>query len=109
MKRFFIILLVFFGQHALCQSSDVILLKKKDKTIRRYFAGTEIELTTNTGAYINGTITQIKNDSLFIKVFVVRQTPTQLGVYVLDTLTTYYYTYHYNQIKAIGKQVKGFD
>jgi len=109
MNRFLFILLVFTGHQAFCQSSDVLLLKKHNKTIRRYFAGTEIELTTTTGAYINGTITQIKNDSLFLKVFVIRQTPTQLGVYVLDTLTTYYYTYHYNQIKAIGKSGKGFD
>src|SRR4051812_35016983 len=109
MNRILFILLVFSGHQVFCQSSDVILLKKNDKTIRRYFAGTEIELTTTTGAYVNGTITQIKNDSLFLKVFVVRQTPTQLGVYVLDTVTTYYYTYHYNQIKVIGKQRKGFD
>jgi len=27
----------------------------------------------------------------------------------LDTLTTYNYQYHYNQIKSIAKPIKGFD
>lgn len=102
-------LLIAFSYQASAQGSDVLLLKKNDKTIRRYFAGTDIEITTTTGAYVNGYITKIINDSLFIKVFVIRQMPTQLGVYVLDTVTTYYYKYHYNQIKSIGKPGKGFD
>lgn len=91
------------------QSSDVILLKKNNKTVKRYFAGTDIDLTTTTGAYISGTITKIKNDSIFLKQYVIRQTPTNLGVYVLDTLTTYYYKYHYNQVKAIGKTGRRFN
>ncbi|MEO7767834.1 MAG: hypothetical protein ABIS01_10420 [Ferruginibacter sp.] len=103
------IFFLLFGYQSFAQSSDVLLLKKNNKTIRRYFAGTDIEITTNTGAYIHGNITKIKNDSLFLKVFVIQQIPTQLGVFVLDTVTTYYYKYHYNQIKAIGKTGRRFD
>lgn len=103
MSRTLFFLLLFSGYQTFAQSSDVIILKKHKKTIRRYFAGTDIDITTNTGAYISAQITKIQNDTLFLKQFVVRQTPTQLGVYVLDTVTTYYYTYHYNQIKAIGR------
>ena len=28
---------------------------------------------------------------------------------MLDTINTYYYKYHYNQVKAIGKSGKGFN
>lgn len=109
MKRILLILLLLTGYQTFAQSSDVILLKRNSKTIRRFFAGTDIDLTTTTGAYISGHITKIKNDSLFLKQFVIRQMPTQLGVYVLDTITTYYYKYHYNQIKAIGKTGRRFN
>ena len=109
MNRIFLLIFLLTSQQIFAQSSDVILLKKKNKTIKRYFAGTDIDITTNTGAYVNGTITKIKNDSLFLKQYVVRQIPTQLGVFVLDTVTTYYYQYHYNQVKAIGKTGRRFN
>jgi hypothetical protein len=109
MNRTLFILLLLLGNQTFSQSSDVILLKKRNKTIKRYFAGMDIDITTNTGAYISAHINQIKNDSLFLKEFVVRQMPTQLGVYVLDTVTTYYYKYHYNQVKAIGKTGRRFN
>lgn len=109
MRRTLIFLLILFGYQSFGQASDVLLLKKNNKTIRRYFSGSDIEITTTTGAYVSGNITKIINDSLFIKVFIIQQIPTQLGVYVLDTVTTYYYKYHYNQIKYIGKSGKSFD
>lgn len=109
MSRLLLFVFILFGLQCFGQSSDVLLLKKHGKTIKRYFAGTDIDITTTTGAYVSGNITKIISDSIFIKVFVIRQTPTQLGVYILDTVTTYYYKYHYNQVKAIGKSGKSFD
>lgn len=109
MNHLLLILLLLTGQQIFAQSSDVILLKKNNKTIKRFFAGTDINLTTTTGVYLNASITKIKNDTLFLKQFDIRQIPTQLGVYVLDTVATYYYQYHYNQVKSIGKSGRGFD
>lgn len=109
MNKLIFFLLILTGYQTIAQSSDIILLKKNTKTIKSYFAGTNIDITTTTGAYITANITKIKNDTLFLKTFVVRQTPTHLGVYVLDTITTYYYKYHYNQIKAIGKTGRRFN
>jgi multidrug transporter EmrE-like cation transporter len=54
-------------------------------------------------------ITKIKNDTLFLRQFVVQQIPTTLGVYILDTVSSYHYQYHYKQIKAIGKTGRKFD
>ncbi len=109
MNRILLIIILFTGYQAFSQSSDVLLLKKRNKTIKRYFAGTNIDLTTKTGAYISAQISRINNDTLFLKQYVVRQMATQLGVYILDTVTTYNYQYHYNQIKAIGKTGRRFN
>lgn len=109
MNRLLILILILFASKTFAQQTDFILLKKKNKTIARYYAGMQIDFTTTTGAYVNAHIQGIKNDSLFLKEFVVKIFPTQLGVYVLDTVATYYYKYHYNQIGAIGKSNKGFN
>ena len=108
MIRTSLILLLFFSYQSFAQPSDVILLKKNNKTIARYYPGINIAITTNSGAYIDGNITKIKNDSIFLQQFIIRQVPTQLGIYVLDTLGSYRYNYNYRQIVAIGKTSKGF-
>jgi hypothetical protein len=109
MNRIIFLLTLFIGNQTFSQSSDVLLLKKNQKTVKRYFSGTEIELTTNKGVYLNAEIIKIKSDTLFLRQFDIRQIPTQLGVYILDTVATYYYKYHYNEIKAIGKSNKSFN
>lgn len=109
MKRIPFILFLFYGITINAQSSDVLLLKRNNKTIKRYFAGKNIELTTKTDAYLVANISKIDNDTLYLKQYVVRQIPTRLGVFVLDTVSTYNYIYHYNQIKAIGKTGRRFN
>jgi len=109
MTRIIIFLLLLIANQTFAQSSDVILLKRHKKTVKRYFSGTDIDLTTNTGVYLSAQIVKIKSDSLFLRHFDIRQVPTQLGVYILDTVATYYYKYHYNQIKAIGKTGRRFN
>ncbi|MFT3682395.1 MAG: hypothetical protein QM791_19220 [Ferruginibacter sp.] len=108
MKLFLLILCNFFITALAAQNSDFLLLKKKSKTIATYFPGSAIRFTTITGASIDAKISIIKNDTLFLKQYVIRQIPTQLGVYILDT-STYYYQYHYNQIKAINQTGRHFD
>ena len=101
----YLLLYIFFSitNQVFAQSADFILLKKKNKTIARYYVGSNIEFTTVTGAYLNGEIKQIRNDTIFLRQYIIQQMPTRLGVYVLDTVGSYSYQYHYNQIKAIGK------
>lgn len=97
--------LIFYSS---AQSGDFILLKKNDRTIQTYFPGSTISFISTTGAGIEAYIQSIRNDTLYLKQFVTRPVPTQLGVYVLDT-SFYYYQYHYNQIRAIGKKGRRFD
>lgn len=91
------------------QPSDFIVVKKDQRTIKSFFAGSNITFQTDAG-YYSGQITSIKKDSLFINQYDVRQVPTNLGVYVLDTVATYRLAFNYRDITNIENQKrKGFD
>jgi hypothetical protein len=94
---------------ATAQSTDFILLKRKKITQATYFVGSNLQCTTTSGAFISGQIVAIKNDSIVIKQYDIRQVPTQLGVYILDTVNTYYFKINYKQIKAIGTPGRKFN
>lgn len=105
----YLIVLLFTPALSQAQPSDFIILKKKDKTIRSYYDGTQIEFVTVAGVYKNALITKIRNDSIFLKEYLVRQVVTQFGFYVTDTAGSFSYTYHYKDIKSLGKPAKGFN
>lgn len=108
--KLFLPILLLFSVTAFSQSADFIVLKKKGKTIQTFYAGTSIAFITVSGAYINAQINGIKNDSLFLQEFIIRYLPTTIGTYIIDTAGSYHYTFHYNQIKTIGrKEKKGFN
>jgi len=102
--KFILPLLIFFSTASFAQQADFLVLKKKNKGIGTYFAGGNIEFTAESGAHISALINAIKNDTIYLQEFVVRMLPTVFGTYILDTAGSYHYKYHYNQIKAIGKQ-----
>ncbi len=108
MKFFLCVIILFSALCSLGQSSDFLLFKHKNRTIATYFTGTDIKYTGVNGVYTEAIITNIKNDSLFLKEYVIRVIPTQLGVYMLDT-SYYYKTIHYNEIKSIGKTGRRFN
>jgi len=108
MKQPLLFLCLFIYTQTFAQPSDFILLKKNNRTVSTYFAGSNINFTSASGTYIQAIINSINNDTLFLKEYIVRQVPTQLGVYILDT-SFYYAQFHYNQIKAIGKTGRRFD
>ncbi|MBC7937710.1 MAG: hypothetical protein H7Y86_20365 [Rhizobacter sp.] len=104
----YIFLLIPFSVPA--QSSDFIILKKKNKTIRNIFAGSNIEFISTNGAYRDALINAIKNDSIYLQEFVVNRVPTTFGTYMLDTVGSFRYMYHYNQIGSFGpKKQRGFN
>jgi hypothetical protein len=108
------LLLLFFAslffKFAYTQNADFIAIKKKGKTVASFFTGTNISFLANTGAYVDAYIYAIKNDSIFLQEFLIQRVPTNLGVYILDTVGSYHYKYHYNQIKSIGpKPQRGFN
>lgn len=83
------------------QSSDFIILKKNSKSIRTFFAGSNISFITTAGVFRDGRIIMIKNDSIVIQEFLVQKIPTTMGTYMLDTAGSFRYAYNYNEIKKI--------
>lgn len=93
---------LFFLHFSNAQSSDILVLKKNLKTVKTYFPGTEINVNTDEG-YYDGIITSIRKDSVFIIHYDIRQIPSNLGIYFLDTIATYRYGINYKSIIALNK------
>jgi hypothetical protein len=109
MKSYLFIIALFICNKDFSQPSDFIVLKKGQQSIKSFFAGSNITVETVEGSY-SGQVTSIKKDSLFINQYDIRQLPTNLGVYVVDTVATYRLAFNYKDITRIEDQRhKGFD
>lgn len=102
-------IICFASVAAHAQSSDFIILKKKNKTIRTFYAGSNIEFVATNGAYRNGVINKIERDTIFMQEFLVQRIPTTFGTYIIDTAGSFRFAYDYRQIKMFGKEQKGFN
>ncbi len=108
--KFFLPIFLLIGSVSFSQSADFLVLKKKGKTLRSYYAGSNIAFQTNSGAFIDAYINAIKNDTLYLQEFLIQQLPSRLGGYYIDTVGSYHYKFHYNQLASLGhKPQKGFD
>lgn len=110
-KAFFaIIICLLFFITCQSQSSDILILKKHNRTFQTYFPGSEVNFYTSSRPYYNDYITSINHDSLFLVQYDVRQIPTTLGIYMLDTINRYYFSLNYKDIIGFGKdREKKFD
>ncbi len=99
---------LFYSMHCAAQN-DLLILKKNNRTIKSFFPGTEMDFSTDT-RYYEGNITQIKRDSVFLVQYDVRQVYSpNLGVFVLDTVSTYHFSVAFKDIYAIGNDTKNFN
>jgi hypothetical protein len=109
MKSLPLLILLFATANIFAQPSDFITLKKKGRTIKTFFAGSNISFITTGGANFNVQINNIRNDSLFVTEFIIVQVPTRLGVYVLDTAARYKYSFNYKEIGTVYYGKRGFN
>ncbi|MDE3212857.1 MAG: hypothetical protein KGM98_06455 [Bacteroidota bacterium] len=94
---------------AQAQPSDLLVLKKHERTIQSFFPGDEMNFYTADHNYF-GFIRSIRKDSVFLVQYDIRQVFTGLGVYILDTVAAYNFAVNYKEITGIGKLRKnGFD
>jgi hypothetical protein len=85
----------------MAQPSDFLALRKKNKTIKSFYAGTQIEFTTVHGVYKNALINRIQNDTIYVQEWLVRPMMTQLGYIVTDSVGSFRYAYHYKDISGV--------
>lgn len=104
--KLFIPILLFISSGLFSQSADFIVLKKHQKTIASFYSGANISMTSESGSYINARINSIQNDTLYLQEFIIRYQPTTIGTYIIDTVGSYRYKFHYKQISAIGRKEK---
>lgn len=86
---------------AVSQSSDFIILKKNNKNRATFFKGNEITLQVKSGAVIKANISNINNDTIYLLEYIIQTSQSRYGFYYLDTLGSYYYAYHYSDIKNV--------
>jgi hypothetical protein len=84
------------------QASDFISVKKRNnRTLKTFFPGVQISFETFDKRQVSGTITAIRNDSVFIKEWDVRPMINSLGIPVTDTVGTYLSGFHYKEINKV--------
>lgn len=98
---------IFFAVSCAAQS-DLLILKKNYHTIKTFFPGSEMTFSTSTNFY-KAYVSSINDDSVFLIQYEIRQIPTTLGVYILDTVSTYRFAINYHDIISFGKSRNGFD
>jgi hypothetical protein len=96
-----IFILIFTGMIGSCygQSSDLLVLKKKSKTIKTFFPGSEIIFRTEKGIS-KGFLDIVDKDSLFLLQYDIRRLPTLAGLYYFDTVATYRFKVNYHDIRS---------
>ena len=83
------------------QSDFISVRKKNGRIIKTFTAGSPIIFETKQGIYIKGAIEAIKNDSVFIRTYNIQTVPTNLSVYMLDTVSKNIAGFHYKDILRI--------
>ncbi len=94
--------ILLFSTAAFSQVSDFVTVKKKNnRTYTTYFPGSSINCVTTQGYNLNGIVDAVHNDSVFVRQFDIRYTPTTLGVNRIDTMGTYVLGIHYKEIDVV--------
>ena len=81
MIRLFPILLICVVHNAFAQQSDILLLKKNNKTVGHFFAGSSISFIAKDGTHIDGKIDSLLRDSIFMTRQTEHMAPNMFGTY----------------------------
>ena len=84
------------------QASDFITVNKRNnRTVKSFFPGVYITFSTYDQRQASGLITAIRNDSIFVKEYDIRQVVNYMGIPMLDTLGQYLSGFHYKEIATV--------
>ncbi|MBX3240787.1 MAG: hypothetical protein KIT80_23150 [Chitinophagaceae bacterium] len=95
--------------HSFSQQSDFITFRKKGRVVTNYFKGMPLDFIHINGSRINGVISRMNNDTIFMTFHDVAMRPTYWGTAVPDTLARYDMRFHYKEIAAMPKPGKSFE
>ena len=92
--------LLTFHSASLSQVSDFISVRKRNgRAIKTFMVGSPIVFESLYGSHVDGWISDIRNDSVFVKMYYTQTIVTLYGSRMLDTIGSYIVGIHH---KAIG-------
>jgi hypothetical protein len=107
LRFYFFLLFIVINFQSFSQSTDIInVTRKNGRHLKSFFAGSNIMFQTKRGNYVNGVIKSIKNDSLFVKTYVMGRYMTSYGFTVIDTANSFTTGYNYKDISHIKLDTK---
>jgi hypothetical protein len=102
LRLYFFLLFIGISFQSFSQSSDMInITRKNGRHLKSFFAGSPITFQTKRSNYVNGIIKNIKNDSLFVKTYVMGRYMTSYGFTVIDTANSFTTGFSYKEISHI--------
>ncbi|MBS1737714.1 MAG: hypothetical protein JSS98_14085 [Bacteroidetes bacterium] len=104
----FLLILCFFCYCKSYAQNDLLVLKKNNKTIQSFYPGSALNFSTANGNF-STYITGVQKDSIYVVQYDIRTVPTNLGVYMLDTVARYNFGINYRDIISLGKMNNHFD
>lgn len=97
-----ILIFILTGVNCFSQLSDIISVQKKNgRNIRTFGAGSPFNFYTSQGNYVEGYISEIRDDSVFIISYDIRAFPNFWGVTTVDTFASYRSGFNYREIASI--------
>jgi hypothetical protein len=107
LRFYFLLLFVVINFQSFSQPTDIInVTRKNGRHLKSFFAGSPITFQTIRGNYVNGIIKSIKNDSLFVKTYVMGRYMTEFGFTVLDTANVFTTGFSYKEIAHVKLDTK---
>jgi hypothetical protein len=107
LRFYFLLFFIGISYLSFSQSSDIInVTRRNGRHLKSFFAGSAITFQTTRGNYVNGIIKSIKNDSLFVKTYVMGRYMTQYGFTVIDTANVFTNGFSYKEISHIKLDTK---
>lgn len=99
---YLLVVVLYLPFMAMGQVSDIISVQKKNgKIVKNFGAGSPIALLTDNGEEVSGVVKEIRDDSVFVYVYDIRQFVGMTGLASVDTLQTYVEPVHYRNVRSI--------
>ena len=106
MKLAFLVILIFCFNVLTSAQSAILLLQKKDQTIKTWVKGSQISFQFSNYQWISGIIKMIKNDSISVRQMEIRTVPDRFGFPTIDTAWFGIIKLSINEIRALPKKAK---
>ena len=83
------------------QLNGVLVLKRNERTIERYYPGKQIDFINRDDQPVSGIINRVEKDTLFLTFYVERRITNDLGMFGTDTSQAVPLAYNLKDIKTV--------